>query len=293
MGLDFGWRIFHGRGFGGEGNQAMPMASNDSQPVHCVHVDGFWIDATAVTNAQFEKFVRATGYVTIAERTRQKRHEENLVAGSVVFAPTDHQIAQQSLSMVDISQRRELASPVGRKGYQRKEQLSCCAYCTLTRKLSKWAGKRSPTEAEFEFAARGGLSGKTYVWGDEFRPGEKWMANTWQGNFQMMQAKRLRRQIAGVKSFSAKRLWVFFMAGECSGNGAATGIALITAMKLSPTKAESHAIHKDRTRHLRASLTKRNEFVAARSFVMTILFALHLSRKAVTQHRYKSWAFAA
>jgi sulfatase modifying factor 1 len=80
---------------GGEGSHAMPMASNDSQPVHRVYVDGFWMDATPVTNAQFEKFVRATSYVTIAERTPTKEEfptapEENLVAGAVVFAPTDH-----------------------------------------------------------------------------------------------------------------------------------------------------------------------------------------------------------
>ncbi len=82
----------------GEGSHEMPMASNDSQPVHRVYVDAFWMDATPVTNAQFEKFVRATGYVTIAERTPTKEEfptapEENLVAGSVVFAPPDHEVS--------------------------------------------------------------------------------------------------------------------------------------------------------------------------------------------------------
>src|SRR5437879_8920317 len=82
----------------GEGSHEMPMASNDSQPVHRVYVDGFWMDATPVTNAQFEKFIRATGYVTIAERTPTKEefptaHEENMVAGSVVFAPTDSEVS--------------------------------------------------------------------------------------------------------------------------------------------------------------------------------------------------------
>ncbi|MGE5208040.1 MAG: formylglycine-generating enzyme family protein, partial [Alphaproteobacteria bacterium] len=82
---------------GGEGSHVMPMSSNDSQPVHRVYVDGFWMDTTPVTNAQFEKFVKATGYLTIAERTPTKEEfptapEENLVAGSVVFAPTDHEV---------------------------------------------------------------------------------------------------------------------------------------------------------------------------------------------------------
>src|SRR5713101_4249412 len=86
-----------GAAVNGEGSHEMPMASNDSQPVHRVYVDGFWMDATPVTNAQFEKFVRATDYVTIAERTPTKEEfptapAENLVAGSVVFAPPDHEV---------------------------------------------------------------------------------------------------------------------------------------------------------------------------------------------------------
>ena len=79
----------------GGGSCEMPMASNDAEPVHRVRVDGFWMDATTVTNEQFEKFVKPTGHVTIAERTPTKEEfpdapAENLVAGSVVFAPTDH-----------------------------------------------------------------------------------------------------------------------------------------------------------------------------------------------------------
>src|SRR5438094_3122380 len=86
-----------GAAVNGAGSHEMPMASNDSQPVHRVRVDGFWMDATAVTNEQFEKFVKATGYVTIAERTTTKEEfptapEENLVAGPVVFASTDDEL---------------------------------------------------------------------------------------------------------------------------------------------------------------------------------------------------------
>ncbi len=82
----------------GHGTDEMPMASNDSGPVHRVRVDGFWMDTTPVTNEHFEKFVKATGYVTIAERTPTKEEfptapAENLVAGSVVFAPPDHEVA--------------------------------------------------------------------------------------------------------------------------------------------------------------------------------------------------------
>ncbi len=82
----------------GEGSCGMPMASNDTEPVHRVRVDGFWMDATTVTNDQFEKFVKATGYVTIAERAPTKEElpnapPENLVAGAVVFAPTNHEVS--------------------------------------------------------------------------------------------------------------------------------------------------------------------------------------------------------
>src|ERR1041385_5033556 len=184
-----------GAAVSGEGSE-MPMASNDAGPVHRVYVDGFWIDATAVTNEQFEKFVRATGFVTIAERTPTKEEfptasEENLVAGSVVFAPTDREVPlndhYQWWSYVKGANWRHPLGPqsdIKGKGNYPVVQI---AYPDAEA-YAKWAGQRLPTEAEFEFAARGGLSGKTYVWGDEFRPGGKWMANTWQGEFPVKDA---------------------------------------------------------------------------------------------------------
>ena len=86
-----------GAAVNGKGSNEMPMASNDAGPIHRVRVDAFWMDATPVTNGQFEKFVKATGYVTIAERTPTKEEfptapAENLVAGGVVFAPTDQEV---------------------------------------------------------------------------------------------------------------------------------------------------------------------------------------------------------
>jgi formylglycine-generating enzyme required for sulfatase activity len=175
----------------GGGSCEMPMALNDAGPSHRVRVDGFWMDKTAVTNEQFEKFVAATGYVTIAERMPTKEEfpaapRENLVAGSVVFAPTDHEVPLndhlQWWSYVKGANWRHPLGPDSDIKGKEKYPVVHVAYPDAEA-YAKWADKRLPTEAEFEFAARGGLPGKTYVWGNEFRPKGKWMANTWQGKF--------------------------------------------------------------------------------------------------------------
>src|SRR5207253_1337566 len=170
--------ISKGSAANGGGSCEMPMASNDAGPIHRVRVDGFWMDATAVTNEQFEKFVRATGYVTIAERTPTKEEfptapAENLVAGSVVFAPTDHEVPLndhfQWWTYVKGANWRKPQGPESDLKGKEKYPVVQIAYPDAEA-YAKWAGKRLPTEAEFEFAARGGLTGKTYTWGDEFRP---------------------------------------------------------------------------------------------------------------------------
>jgi formylglycine-generating enzyme required for sulfatase activity len=212
-----------GASVSGKGSAEMPMASNDSSPIHRVQVDGFWMDATPVTNEQFEKFVKATGYVTIAERKPTKEEyptapEENLIAGSVVFAPTDREVPltdhYQWWSYVkDANWRHPLGPQSDIKGKEKYPVLHI-AYPDAEA-YAKWADKRLPTEAEFEFAARGGLSGKTYVWGDEIRPGGKWMANTWQGKFPVKDAgEDGYAGIAPVKSFSPNGYGLYDMAGN-------------------------------------------------------------------------------
>jgi sulfatase modifying factor 1 len=163
----------------------------DAQPVHRVYVDGFWMDTTGVTNEAFGRFVHATGYVTVAERAPTVEEfpnapRENLVAGSVVFAPPSRPVPLDSqyrwwTYLKGASWRYPTGAGSGLSGRQHYPVVQVAyedalAYC-------KWETKRLPTEAEFEFAARGGLSGRPYAWGDEVRPGGRWMANIFQGHF--------------------------------------------------------------------------------------------------------------
>ena len=166
-------------------------ATKDARPIHPVYVDGFFMDKTDVTNAQFAEFVKATGYVTIAERKPRAEDfpgapPENLVAGSVVFFPPKHPVGlnnhYQWWSYVPGANWRHPLGPGSDVKGKDNYPVVHIAYPDAEA-YAKWAGKRLPTEAEWEFAARGGLAGKPFVWGDSFRPEGKWMANTHQGHF--------------------------------------------------------------------------------------------------------------
>jgi sulfatase modifying factor 1 len=168
-----------------------PDAMPDARPIHRVYVDGFWMDATEVTNEQFEKFAKATGYVTIAEQTPKAEDfpgapPENLVAGSTVFTPTPGPVPLNNhFQWWRYQKGANWRHPEGpESGLQGREKYPVVhiAYPDAVA-YTRWAGKRLPTEAEFEFAARGGLAGKIYAWGDDLRPGGKFMANTFQGTF--------------------------------------------------------------------------------------------------------------
>ena len=218
---------------GGEfsmGAQSMPgmnevgmQATVDSRPIHRVYVDGFFMDKTDVTNAEFEKFVKATGYVTVAERKPRPEDypgapPENLVAGSVVFAPPDHPVPlNDHLQWWAYVPGADWRHPEGPKSSIKGKEDYPVVHVSYedAEAYAKWAGKRLPTEAEWEFAARGGLSGKLYAWGDEFRPDGKWMANTHEGHFPDKDTgEDGYTGIAPVAKFPANGYGLYDMAGN-------------------------------------------------------------------------------
>jgi formylglycine-generating enzyme required for sulfatase activity len=204
-------------------NEIAMGAARDARPVHRVYVDGFFMDATDVTNAQFAEFVKATGYVTVAERKPKPEDfpgapPENLIAGSVVFSPPDRPVPLDShfrwWKYIGGTDWRHPLGPDSDLDGKANYPVVHVAWEDVSA-YAKWTGKRLPTEAEWEFAARGGLAGKPFVWGDTFRPAGRWMANTHQGMFPSQDtAGDGHAGIAAVAQYPANGYGLYDMAGN-------------------------------------------------------------------------------
>ncbi len=212
-------------GWDGEGGRP------DEGPAHRVRMDGFWIDTTEVTNAQFQAFVDATGYMTTSERpidweamSKQlppgtpKPATEMLQPGSLVFAPPDHAVNLREFQRwwtwkhgaTWIHPQGPGSSIQGMDDYPvvHVSWVDSVAY-------SEWAGKRLPTEAEWEYAARTGHDAQRFAWGDELSPDNRHMANIWQGDFPHRNTGDDGFVgLAPVRSFPPSTLGLYDMAGN-------------------------------------------------------------------------------
>ncbi len=204
---------------------AFLMGSEDGYPeefpVHKMDVDSFWIDQTEVTNKQFAEFIEATGYITLSERVPSREDYPTadpsfLVPGSGVFVPIQDAHAQD-LSWWQYAPGANWEHPEGPESsieHRMNEPVVHIAY-EDAQAYATWAGKRLPTEAEWEYAARGGLASKLFEWGDDFLIDGKYMANTWQGEFPIenTQADGFAG-IAPVRSFSPNAYGLHDMTGN-------------------------------------------------------------------------------
>ena len=195
----------------------------EERPVHAVTVDGFWIDEHPVTVAEFRRFVKATGHVTVAEVAPDPAEYPDadpdlLVPGSLVFTPTEGAVDLSDVhnwwSWMPGAQWRSPEGPDSTVHGRELHPVTHVAYADALAYCA-WAGKELPTEAQWERAARGGLEGKVFCWGDEFAPRGKMMANTWQGQFpwQNLLLDRFERT-SPVKHFPPNGFGLYDMAGN-------------------------------------------------------------------------------
>ncbi len=203
------------------------MGSDEHHPEerapHEVTLEGFWIDRHEVTNAEFTRFVEATGYRTLAERGLDPEKypgmpRELLAPGSMVFF-----VPEQLADMADVRQwwryvpGADWRHPTGPGSSIEGKDDHPVVHVAYEDALAyaRWAGRRLPTEAEWEYAARGGLEGAAYSWGDSYDPVEGWKANSWQGPFPAKDEQLDGHHgTAPVGCFAANGYGLFDMAGN-------------------------------------------------------------------------------
>ncbi len=195
----------------------------EEAPVHRVSVDGFWIDEAPVTNAQFRQFVQATGYVTYAEKTPKAEDYPGalphmLRAGSLVFQRPPGRVDLRNWAQWwEFKFGADWRHPYGPGTWIKGLDDHPVVHVTYedARAYAIWAGKDLPTEAEWEFAARGGLDDAEYAWGDELTPGGQHMANTWQGSFPHENLKQDGyERTSPVRAFAPNGYGIYDMIGN-------------------------------------------------------------------------------
>jgi formylglycine-generating enzyme required for sulfatase activity len=196
---------------------------SDTRPVHPVSINGFWMDEHEVTNAQFAAFVKATGYKTVAEQPLDPANypdvpADQLVPGSAVFTPPPAEVSLTNplvwwKYVPGASWQRPNGPNSSIKGHE-NEPVVHVSYDDAVA-YARWAGKRLPTEAEWEFAARGGATNQTYYWGNDLKPGGKWVANIHQGHFPDKNTQEDGYTgTAPVKSYPANPFGLYDMEGN-------------------------------------------------------------------------------
>jgi formylglycine-generating enzyme len=195
----------------------------EERPVREVEVHGFWVDEHPVTVREYRRFVRATGYVTVAERpldpARFPEADPALLhPGSLVFFPTDRPVDLRDVTQwwryVPGANWRHPGGPGSTLDGLDQHPVTHVA-AEDADAYAAWAGKELPTEAEWEFAARGGLDGAVFTWCDELTPKGRVMANTWQGEFPWRNLKPPRKRgTSPVRCFPPNGFGLFDMAGN-------------------------------------------------------------------------------